>query len=124
MVVCTPADSKARVGDASGRPEKRLGDSNEDIGGEVTCREPRSGQLDRASAAGTYMQQACIVQQLSLVAVCSHSLLQGQVSKEIEACCLNSLCYKGDTPGWLSFGARILECRKKKFFCTFCLMGT
>lgn len=40
MGVCTPADSKVRVGDAPVRPEKRPGDSNQDVGGEGTYREP------------------------------------------------------------------------------------
>lgn len=67
--LCIPADSEARVGDAPVRPEKIPRDSNQDIGlvGELRDREPRSSPLNKASSAGTYMQQAFIVEQLSLM---------------------------------------------------------
>lgn len=85
-------------------------------------RESRSGQLDKASAARIYMQQAFIAQQLASQLSVAHPLLAWNCSKEIKACQLDILHYKGDALGW-PFLKPLTLSLNNMFFYTFSLMG-
>ena len=85
-----PPDSKHRVGDSLVRPKKRPKDSNQDIGllGKLTYKESRNGYWTENPLLGSTCSKFSII------------VIIASVSKEIEACHLDTLPYNGDALGW------------------------